>query len=480
MYSDISNIEQAIPSFSSSNLDEPTIYTSTSGDDNSTSDDSYDKSNERIMIKVNSDIPLRQDIIQEEPSLKTYTDNHFFTLTKRDLANLIQEEEEDPFCQKEYSTYRSNSPVLSALDTNNNSNNNSDDESMETSTNHKITHPSSKSKSKSKYNKLDTNDIENYVKKYYSTCTGDTSTNELDILTTFIRGQKNLYSQSKIITQHKLYLLVFPALVIAAFITVMSAFVDCDSEINSNIITGLNGLVTLFISMVGVLNLESAHEKYLILTSLFDNIETNLELASTKIMVLKKEQDISDLIVNKFNEVEDKLTEYKLITRILILPEIKLLFPIISHVNIFSFIKKTEIMKKGLIEKLRDVKNEISYIKYKFERREQIRKIKTLVSSDLLEHSPREIHEHQNESLRLNTLYTLKTTFTDEIIELQSAYTVMDNIFYREIRQAEKKQNKWWFCLFCFYWNKSYDNNEYMKDLLQNLSPGLKELILHY
>jgi len=137
-------------------------------------------------------------------------------------------------------------------------------------------------------------------------------------------------------------------------------------------------------------------------------------------------------------------------------------------------------MKKGLIEKLRDVKNEISYIKYKFERREQIRKIKTSASSKLLEHSPREIHEYQKESVRLNTLYSLKTSFTDEIIELQNAYTVMDNIFYREIAQAEKTQNKWWFCLFCFYWNKSYDNNEYMKDLLQNLSPGLRELILHY
>ena len=57
-------------------------------------------------------------------------------------------------------------------------------------------------------------------------------------------------------------------------------------------------------------------------------------------MLLKKEKDISDLIINKFNEVEDKLSEYKLITQIIILPEIKLLFPIISHVNIFSFIKK--------------------------------------------------------------------------------------------------------------------------------------------
>lgn len=474
MISDISNIEQAIPCFSSdNNHTKPTVYTSISVDDNgsSTSDESGDKFNEHIMIKVNSDIPLRQDIIQEEPSLKTYTDNHFDTLIKRDLENL--QLQEDPFFQEEFANYRSNSPVLSVLDSNNHSNENSDSDGDNTTRNNIRSN-------KKKYNKLDTDDIKNYVKKYYANSNCDDFTNELDILTTFIRGQRNLYSQCKLITLHKLYLLVFPALIIAAGITSISAFIDCDSNINSNIITGLNGLVTLFISMVGFLNLESAHEKFLILTSLFENIEISLELTSTKFMMLKKDTDISELIINKFNEVEDKLSEYKLITQITILPEMKLLFPIISHINIFSFIKKTEIMKKGLIEKLRDVKNEIYYITYKFERREQIRKIKSSVNTDLVTQSQQELYEYNKESLRLNALLALKTTFTNEIIELQNAYTIMDNIFYREIAQAEKKQNKWWFCLFCFYFYKSYDNKEYMNDLLQHLSPSLKELIIHY
>ena len=133
-----------------------------------------------------------------------------------------------------------------------------------------------------------------------------------------------------------------------------------------------------------------------------------------------------------------------------------------------------------MIEKLRDVKNEISYIKHKFEQRQQIHKIKSAVNNDSLKLSPREQYDFNKESLRLNTLLSLKTSFTNEIIELQNAYSIMDNIFYREIAQAEKKQNKWWFCLFCFYFYKSYDNKEYMKDLLQHLSPSLKELIIHY
>lgn len=453
MYSDISNTDIEIA------ITDPIESTSSSYDSNSNSDDSNNLS-KPVMIKVNSDIPLHNVNIQNEPSLQSYTDNHFITLSNRDLDKLNNN---DLFFNTEFSNSGSNSPVLSVLDSNHVSNNNSDNE-IEDNDN------------KSKYTKLNTNDIEKYVKKYYTNYLVDKYANELDILTTFIRGQKNLYEQCRNITQQKLTLLVFPAITIAACVTIISPFIECDS-INTNIITALNAIVTLFISLVGLLNLESSCEKYLILASLFDNVETNLELASTKLMVMKKEKDISDLIIQKFNEVEDKISEYKLITQVLVLPEIKSLFPIISHVNVFSFIKKTELMKRGLIEKLRDIKNEIYYIKYKFQRREQIHKIKMSASHTSQPPIENNNREYKREQARLNQLHQLKTNITNEIIELQNAYTIMDTIFYREISLAEKKQNKWWFCLFCFYFYKSYDNENYMNDLIQNLSPSLRELI---
>ena len=196
---------------------------------------------------------------------------------------------------------------MSVLDSNHNSNNNSDDDNDSNTKNRFLTRQSNTDK----YIKLNTNDIENYVKKFYSNYLVDNYANELDILTTFIRGQKNLYAQSRIITQQKLTLLVFPALIIAACVTIISPFIECDS-IDTNIITGLNAIITLFISLVGFLNLESSGEKYLILASLFDNIETNLELASTKLMVMKKEKDISELIVKKIFEENYKDGFYKM------------------------------------------------------------------------------------------------------------------------------------------------------------------------
>jgi len=330
---DISNVEQAhinVPPvlFHKTNLYTTYDDTPRSSDGTSSSSTDMKDTEQPIMIKVNSDVPLQPNNIQDEGSINTYTDNHFVTLSNRDLDNL---HDTDRFFTPHFSNSGSNSPIMS--DSNPNSNANSDDETnSHTDTN--LAYKLKKYSIKGKYAKLNTNDIEKYIKKYYSNSLVDSYSNELDILTTFVRGQKNLYAQSRNITQQKLYLLMCPALIIAAAITFMSPFLECDT-INTNIVAGLNGVVTLFISMVGFFKLETLSEKYLILASLFDNSETDLELTSTKIMIMRKEKDISELIITKFNETEDRISEYKLVNQALLLPEIKLLFPIISHINIF-------------------------------------------------------------------------------------------------------------------------------------------------
>jgi len=485
---DISNIEQTNTNtntnISSVKFHKTSMYPTYNGTNSSSEGSSSSSSTEikdteqPIMIRVNSDFPLQQTNIEDEGSIDTYTDNHFVTLSNRDLDNLHNTD--SFFIQNS----EGNSPIMSDnnSNSNDNSNDNSDNDDSDDSDNINNTRlmQSFKSKAiKNKYAKLNTTDIEKYVKKYYSKSLIDSYSNELDILTTFVRGQKNLYAQSRNITQQKLYLLMCPALIIAAAITFISPFLECDT-VNTNIVAGLNGIVTLFISMVGFFKLETLSEKYLILASLFDNSETELELASTKIMIMKKEKDISELIISKFNETEDKISEYKLINQALLLPEIKLLFPIISHVNIFSFIKKIELLKRGMIEKLRNVKNEISYIQYKTDKTKQIQYIKTSTNSQIYNNFKNEEHEHQTkEKARLNKLYMFKSTITNELIELQNAYSIIDAIFYREISSAEKKQNRWWFCLLCFYWNKTDSSPDYIDDLLQQLTPTLRDLIVH-
>ena len=67
----------------------------------------------------------------------------------------------------------------------------------------------------------------------------------------------------------------------------------------------------------------------------------------------------------------------KEVNNVLIPAEMNQIFPIICHVNIFSFIKKLENHRQILILKFKDIQNEIRFILHKWEKEEQdLEKIK--------------------------------------------------------------------------------------------------------
>lgn len=436
------------------------------------------------------DVPIRINIIQhdevahsivdnveEEIGLTTYTDNHFTSITNKDLER-VRKLYTEPLALPDETlvVYKSsrNSPVLSVLDSNRGSRSNSDEEPdaseppRTTNTNADIPYRSHR---RQRYNKLAYRDVERSISKYYKqTQNNSLCSSEMDILTTFVKGQKHLYIQSKLLTQQKLNCMVFPAILLSAIITIVAPFVECKSW-DVGIISGLNAIVTLFISLMNFLKYESSAEMFSLLASLFDNIETSLELTSSKITILQQNSDTSSVVLAKFNEVETKISDYKLTNAVLIPEEIKHLFPIISHINIFSFIKKTELHRKTLIEKLRDIKNEIYFILYKWDKQEKIDLQTSQMNTTLLVPTIQTISQRKREQERLAYLYTLKEVTKNEIIEFQQTYNVMDTIFNREISGAERHRYKWWGYMLCHYFQPpvvSYDYLEGITPILSN------------
>jgi hypothetical protein len=211
---------------------------------------------------------------------------------------------------------------------------------------------------------------------------------------------------------------------------------------------------------------------YSLLASLFDNIETSIELTGRKLTIMQQQDnDTASVVLSKFNEVETKISDYKLTNAVLIPEEIKRMFPIISHINIFTFIKKTDLHRKMLIEKLRDIKNEIYFILYKWEKEEKYAQKHNLAVPSPLSPAARATTQRERERERLTYLYILKETTKNEIIEFQNTYSVMDTIFNREISSAERHQNKWWGYILCNYC-KSYTPSY---DYLDGISPILAE-----
>jgi hypothetical protein len=138
-------------------------------------------------------------------------------------------------------------------------------------------------KTKLKYKKLCYEDIERTLNRYYDNNIDDKYSSEIDILTTYMKGQKNLYIQSKYLVQRKLNCLMIPSLLLSAFITIIGPFIDCNYW-STGFVSGCNGVIALLISLINYLKLESSIEMYLQMANHYDNLETMLELTNSKIM----------------------------------------------------------------------------------------------------------------------------------------------------------------------------------------------------
>ena len=160
----------------------------------------------------------------------------------------------------------------------------------------------------------------------------------------------------------------------------------------------------------------------------------------------------TEIIMQKINEFEEKICEIKENTTVFIPEEIKIIFPLITHINIFSLIKKIEMYKKLLIIQYRDVKNEIRYIQYKREMNTSSGSSSSGTSTDTYylherKHTDKNIlitTENSKESshstghkTHLETLISTKNKIREEIIDYKNAYYKIDQAFMNEIRKAE-------------------------------------------
>jgi hypothetical protein len=298
--------------------------------------------------------------------------------------------------------------------------------------------------------KLSYHDVEKFINKYYNVNPDNKYSNELDILITYINGQKNLYIQSKYVTQYKLNLLTFPSIFITAATTIIAPFVDCQWW-NGILISGLNAVILFLISLINYLKYETDIENYLQNVKQYDKLETSLEMANNKLMFIEKDRDKNLLVLSKLKETEKKMNEIKESNTSLIPEEIKRIFPVISTINVFSFIKKIEIGKRELINKLRDVKNEIRFILYKWE---QIDLVGDNTASPVRRMSQVQNIEHLKERNRLQFLYEVKNNLKQEILDLMNAYTYIDTIFLKEINIANSRKKCSYFLFSYFYTSK--------------------------
>lgn len=311
--------------------------------------------------------------IEEESQLAEYTDSHF--VHQMNIAMMEQ------FRNRS----NSNSPITLS-----NSSNSSSDDDIESA----------------KFRKLTYKEVARSFDQYNS------ESDELDILITYLNGQKNIYLYSGKITQYKLHMLMLPIIVMTSSSTLIAPFI-MGYKWSGAIISGMNAIVLFLTVLCNYFKLESAHNSFSLLSSQYSNLHASLTLGNSHYTT---DYGYSEVMSDKIMEFERKTSEIR--DSMNVPSEIKLVFPIISHINIFSFIKHIETYKRNLIIRYKDIKNEIRYIRQKG-------------------------GEGERKRTRYAFLLSMKDKLKDEIIQHKNVYSEIENIFVQEIKKAETYKWYW-------------------------------------
>jgi hypothetical protein len=238
-----------------------------------------------------------------------------------------------------------------------------------------------------------------------------------DIIAMYLKGQKILYTEAKTLCEQRLNYLMIPTIVITALCAVIGSVLK-EYSYSSTIVSSLNGLNFLFLTLINYLKLDAKSEAHRISAYKFDKIQSKLEFNSGKILFIVGE---IALLPQLINDTEKDVREIKESNQFTLPESIRYDYPVLNNINVFAEVKKIQSAETILINRLKDTLNEHVVINLR---------IHSTATAD-----PADIQ-------KLAELDTLRKVTTERIIRIKEKYLEIDDQFEEEMKKQRKKFSK--------------------------------------
>jgi hypothetical protein len=283
------------------------------------------------------------------------------------------------------------------------------------------------------YSRISYTGVEKSLEALYSNA-NETSSSAMDILATYVRGQKLIYMEAKDYCESHLNYYMMPAIFLSATASVLSP-VSSTIYMGSIWLAALNAFISFLLAVVNYMKLDAKAEAHKISAHQYDKLQSMCEFSSGYFLLFGDEgrEKMDKDIKTKIIDIEVKIKEIKATNKFLIPRQIRYYYPNIYNLNVFSIIKKIENCRKDYTTKLRDITNRIIHLKSEY--------------SDAIEKgNDNKIYDKKK---KLTLAYKTKDDALSTILLLKSAFSVIDRIFQLEIEYAEKMRRR--ICSSCCY-----------------------------